>query len=100
MRRFVLPISVLVVLAAGHIAASQVGSQPDPAADNNSTTVSVVPNTAADLAISLAIVTTTPSVGSTPQYVLKITNNGPASTSNVVARVSIPPGCDIVRPRE
>jgi uncharacterized repeat protein (TIGR01451 family) len=72
------------------------GDQVDPNSANNSASVTVRPQPAADLAIATSVNDATPNVGDQIRFTLTLTNNGPSAATSVRALDQLPRGLTFV----
>ncbi|QHL86705.1 DUF11 domain-containing protein [Nibribacter ruber] len=67
-------------------------NEADLNTNNNTSSASFTINPSADIAVSMAVSTTTPAQGSTFTYTIKVTNNGPNNAADVVVTGAVPAG--------
>ncbi|WP_197464061.1 FG-GAP-like repeat-containing protein [Rufibacter sp. DG15C] len=67
-------------------------NEADLNTNNNTSSTTITISPAADIAITNAVSTTTPTQGATFTYTIKATNNGPNNASNVVISGTVPAG--------
>jgi len=72
------------------------GTQTDPTPGNNSSTVTPVPVSAADLAVVKSVSNATPNVGSNVTFTITASNNGPSAATGVTVNDVLPSGYTFV----